>query len=1175
MDLFHSLLTSIESQSTLTLAHVPDGSEAFYLAEIYNKHPNSLLYIARDDIKLNEFESCFSFYSPHIPLYTLPAWDTTPYDRVSPNRNLLAKRANCLTDLANHHTHHKPVVLGISLTSLLQKIPHQEYFLRRNLILKEQEDISFSTLQEFLKKEGFRRVDTVHETGEFSIRGSLIDIFPASLDLPVRLDFFGDTLQKIRSFDPLSQKSLDSLDTSIKLSPTHEIRLDASSITHFRTQYRSFFGAESMQDPLYTTLSEGRSFEGYEHWLPLFFETLTGPWEYLQNPLIVFSFQTEESLQSRTNQIQDHYETRLKNLEIQKKNSKKASSLFTQDVYRPLPPASLFWDNSSLFKELKPYKKLYLTPFSHSSSDSKTVFDMQGKKGEDWTSLRAQIKAGAIPQTTLFDTVIKVLQNDLKESIPTLLIGYSPSSLHRLTHIFLEHEGPTFQEIKKFPKQISSVLYSSILPITHGFELPFLKIHTEHDILGERLVRPIFKKKKGTDTLFEELGSFSTGDLLVHIQHGVGKYEGLITLDINGAKHDCLSLTYANTDKLFVPVENMEVLSRFGSEDSSVILDKLGSTAWQARKARVKKRLKEIAEKLMTIAAQRVLIEAPSFSYTENTYEEFSATFPYTETEDQCRAIEDVLSDLKESKPMDRLICGDVGFGKTEVALRAAFVVAKEGKQVALLAPTTLLVRQHYHTFMERFKDFGLQVVALSRFNAAKESFLIKKEISEGKASIIIATHALFSKSLSFKDLGLLIIDEEQHFGVSQKDKLKELYPHVHILTLTATPIPRTLQLALSGVRDLSLVTTPPIDRLAVRTFVLPYDRLIIREALMREHYRGGQSFYVAPRIEDLPSLKTELQELVPDLKIGVAHGQLTASQLEAVMTDFYDKKYNILLSTNIVESGLDIPSANTLIIHKADRFGLAQLYQLRGRVGRSKVRGYAYFTTPPGKILSENALKRLHVLETLDTLGVGFNVATHDMDIRGTGNLVGEEQSGHIKEVGIELYQHMLKEAIDALKFKKTSLEVEEDLSPVQIIWDGPVLIPEDYIADLSLRLSLYRRLSRLASKEEIDAFGTELIDRFGPYPSEITNLLNIVYLKRLAEKVGISKVEVGSKGTLFSFAHNTFKNPEGLVKLITASKGLLRLRPDHKLVSLKPFTSADQKFSHIEKLLLQLGSL
>lgn len=1175
MNIFHQLFSSIASHSSLTLAHVPDGAEAFYLAEIYKKSPTSLLYVARDDARLQEFETCFSFYAPEIPLFILPAWDTTPYDRASPHSSLTTKRANCLTNLSEiGYSQHKPIIFGLSLASLLQKVPSPKYFIGRTLSLKENSEIPFSKLQEFLMKEGFRRTETVHEHGEFAIRGGLIDIFPPALECPVRLDFFGDTLQKIRSFDPTTQKSLKDPLTSFTLSPTHEIRLDADSVRHFRTQYRSLFGADAIEDPLYTSLSEGRLFEGYEQWLPLFFDTLDGPWQYLHDPWIVFSFQSEESLQNRTDQIQDHYNARLENLEIYQKNRKKAlSSLFNQEAYRPLPPDSLYWDKESLFQKLKPYKKLFLSPFS--SSEGTSYFDMQGKKGEDWTPIRTQIKAGAQPPSTLFDKVVETFKQDIEEKIPTILSGYSPSSLHRLTNILAEHHGPRFHEIRNFPsKEEKNALYTALLPLIHGFELPFLKLRTEHDILGERLVRPV-KKKKSADTLLEELGTFKPGDLLVHIQHGVGKYEGLITLDINGSKHDCLTLIYAHEDKLFVPVENMEVLSRFGSEDTSVPLDKLGTTAWQARKARVKKRLKEIAEKLMAIAAQRALVEAPSFKPIGNTYEEFAATFPYTETEDQLRAIEDVLSDLKDTKPMDRLICGDVGFGKTEVALRAAYVVAKTGKQVTILAPTTLLVRQHYQTFLERFKGSGIRVVSLSRLISFKEAASIKKEISEGTASIIIATHALFSKSLTFKDLGLLIIDEEQHFGVSQKDKLKDLYPHVHILTLTATPIPRTLQLALSGVRDLSLVTTPPVDRLAVRTFVLPYDRLIIREALMREHYRGGQSFYVTPRVEDLVPLKTELQELVPDLRIGVAHGQLTGPQLEAVMTDFYDKKYDILLSTNIVESGLDIPSANTLIVHKADRFGLSQLYQLRGRVGRSKVRGYAYFTTPPGKLLSENALKRLRVLETLDTLGVGFNVATHDMDIRGAGNLVGEEQSGHIKEVGIELYQHMLKEAIDALKSKRTYVPIEEESLPTQIVWEGAVLIPESYVGDLSLRLSLYRRLAHLTSKEEIDAFSDELIDRFGPYPDEVKNLLTIVHLKRLAEKAGVDKIETGPKGILFSFTNDTFKNPEGLVKLVIDSKGLIRLRPDQKLILLKPALSSLEKLTHIEDWLQKLNSL
>ena len=907
--------------------------------------------------------------------------------------------------------------------------------------------------------------------------------------------------------------------------------------------------------------------------MPLFFEKLGGLWDYLRDPIISIDFQIFEILDVLSAQIQDHYETRLQDMN-NRASSKKVFSL--NEIYRPLPPDILYWSNDTLKAFFKTSKTLEFNPFQ--KSVSKTSLDMEGVNPYDWTALRSRIKAGIVPGITLFEEVTNLIKSHLKKNkTPLILVGYSPSSLIRLTHILEEHDCPKpieiscWTDIENFP---SPSFFSTVLPLEYGFETPILTIITEQDILGERLIRQAPSRKKAADQILEELSSFSPGDLVVHVQHGIGQYKQLLTVDINGSKHDCLELHYEGGDKLFVPVENMDVLSRFGSDTNTGLLDKLGSSHWQARKARVKKHLKEIAQKLMSIAAKRSLQRAESLTGSPSLYEEFCARFPFMETDDQLRVTEEVLEDLSKHIPMDRLVCGDVGFGKTEIALRAAFIAASSGKQVVVVAPTTLLARQHFKTFEERFSGFGFKIVALSRLVTAKDARGAKESLETGEASILIATHAAFSKSLVFKDFGLLIVDEEQHFGVTQKEALREKYPSLHVLTLTATPIPRTLHLALSGVRDLSLITTPPIDRMAVKTFVMPFDSMVIKEALLREHYRGGQSFVVTPRIEDLTPLKTQLSAFIPELKIGIAHGRLPPHELESLISAFYDKQFDVLLSTNIVESGLDIPSANTLIIHKADYFGLSQLYQLRGRIGRSKVRGYAYLTYSPGKILTETATRRLQVLEKLDTLGVGFSIASHDMDIRGAGNLVGEEQSGHIKEVGIELYQHMLKEAIDALtNIPKTDV-FENDYS-AQIVLEGSVLIPESYIADLSLRLSLYRRMSYLKDSSEIESFANEMVDRFGPYPSSVQNLLDVISLKRLAEDAGIEKIDIGPKGIVLGFHKNTYKNPSGLVNLLNKSLGTLKLRPDHKLLFVKGWASPKVRLANLHELLITLKNL
>ncbi len=645
-----------------------------------------------------------------------------------------------------------------------------------------------------------------------------------------------------------------------------------------------------------------------------------------------------------------------------------------------------------------------------------------------------------------------------------------------------------------------------------------------------------------------EASSLTPGDLMVRADHGIGRFIGLKTIDAAGAPHDCVELEYAGGDKLFLPIENMDLLTRYGSDDAGAALDKLGGASWQGRKARLKKRIREMAEELIKVAALRETKPAPVFQVSDGAYTEFLARFPYDETDDQLASIEAVTEDLAKGRPMDRLICGDVGFGKTEVALRAAFVAVMEGKQVAVVVPTTLLARQHFQTFCERFRGFPVKIAQASRLVSAKDMTRMREELKNGQADIVVGTHALLAKSIEFKDLGLLIVDEEQHFGVGHKERLKQLREDVHVLTLTATPIPRTLQLALTGVREMSVIATPPVDRLAVRTFITPFDPVTLREALLRERYRGGQSFYVVPRIADLDDVAAFLREQVPEVRFMQAHGQMSPSQLEDIMAAFYDKQFDVLLSTTIVESGLDIPNANTLIVHRADMFGLAQLYQLRGRVGRSKTRAYAMFTIPPNGKITAQAEKRLKVLHSLDSLGAGFTLASHDLDLRGAGNLLGEEQSGHIKEVGYELYQSMLEEAVKSLK-EHGAEDREEQWSPT-INVSLPVLLPETYIPDLQVRLGLYRRLSGLHESADLENFSAELADRFGPLPEEVKHLLTVVQIKNYCRRAGISQVDAGPKGAVISFRNKRFANPQGLVKFMYDNGAAVKLQPDHKLV-------------------------
>ncbi|MEM1315417.1 MAG: transcription-repair coupling factor, partial [Pseudomonadota bacterium] len=686
----------------------------------------------------------------------------------------------------------------------------------------------------------------------------------------------------------------------------------------------------------------------------------------------------------------------------------------------------------------------------------------------------------------------------------------------------------------------------AVWPLEQGFETEGLAVVAEQDVLGDRLVRAP-RKRKRAENFLQEASTLSQGDMVVHVEHGIGRFLGLETVEALGAPHDCLTLEYAGGDKLYLPVENIELLSRYGHDTG--LLDRLGGGAWQARKAKMKERIRDMAERLIRVAAERHLRSAPVFEAPHGAWEEFCARFPYTETDDQLAAIEAVLEDLQKGNPMDRLVCGDVGFGKTEVALRAAFAAALSGGQVAVVAPTTLLARQHAKQFAERFRGFPVRVRQLSRFVGAKEAAETKAGLADGSVDIVVGTHALLAKGVRFKRLELLVIDEEQHFGVKHKERLKELRSDVHVLTMTATPIPRTLQLSMSGVRELSLIATPPVDRLAVRSYISEFDPVTVREALLRERFRGGQSFFVVPRISDLAEIEDFLREQLPELSVITAHGQLAAGELDEKMNAFYDGQADVLLATTIVESGLDIPRANTLIVHRADMFGLAQLYQIRGRVGRSKLRAYAYFATEPRKSLTAAAEKRLKVLGSLDSLGAGFTLASHDLDLRGAGNLLGEEQSGHIKEVGYELYQHMLEEAI--AKMKSGEMEgpaPDGDWSP-SINLGVPVMIPEDYVPDLDVRLGLYRRLSGLEHKTELEGFAAELHDRFGKPPRAVEILLRVMRIKTMCRRAGIARLDGGPKGAAVQFRDDKFANPGGLAAWLQSENGLAKIR-DNKLI-------------------------
>ncbi|HTV32431.1 MAG TPA: transcription-repair coupling factor [Methylocella sp.] len=1151
----------------LTLSSITDGFDAFCAADLTRAlAPEAesrsvvLVHVARDSRRARAFAAALAFAAPDIELLDFPSWDCQPYDRVSPNTGVSAKRILVLSRLAmSRSSRERPRILSTTVHALLQRVAPISTVAGDTFSAAPGNMVSMDELARWLESNGFVRASSVRDTGEYAVRGGILDLFAPGMGQPVRLDFFGDTLESIRAFDPESQRTTGQL-RSLDLVPMSEVQLKTETIRRFRQAYVAQFGAQTRGDALYEAVSEGRRYQGLEHWLPLFYEKLDSIFDYCSGAPLIFDPLVEEAVKERHDQIEDYFAAR--------KSAYEADAVHA--AYKPLPPEALYLKPTEWLARIDAAGLIRKTPFALPAAENDgLVVDCGSKPGHSFAKERADPSANVFAAA---NDHVKALQAQGKRVI---LACWSDGSRERLAHVLADHG-------LAFLAPISSLVQARSLPsgcaalavieIEQGFEAQDVAVIAEQDILGDRLLQPRRKSRRAEDFL-TEVGSLTAGDLVVHVDHGIGRFVGLKAIEVAGSPHDCLELHYADGDKLFLPVENIELLSRYGSEETAVELDKLGGVAWQKRKARMRKRILDMAASLIKIAAERETRAAPKLVPPEGLYAEFCAGFPYEETEDQQAAIDAVLEDMASGRPMDRLICGDVGFGKTEVALRAAFTAAIEGSQVAVVVPTTLLARQHTRNFALRFSQLPLKIAQMSRMVPSAELKAARLAAASGEVDIVIGTHAVLSKGVSFKKLGLVIIDEEQHFGVKHKERLKELRAEVHVLTLSATPIPRTLQLALTGVRELSIIATPPVDRLAVRSFISPFDEMIVREALLRERYRGGQSFYVCPRIEDLDEAGAYLRQHVPEVKFIVAHGALPATVLEARMAAFYDGQFDVLLSTAIVESGLDIPTANTLIVHRADMFGLAQLYQLRGRVGRSKVRAYALFTVPANKPLTPQAERRLKVLHSLDSLGAGFELASRDLDIRGAGNLLGDDQSGHIKEVGYELYQEMLREAVEALK-AGIEAPAEEAWSP-SITLGTPVTIPEDYIADVQLRLGLYRRLAALQSDAEIESFAAEMIDRFGPLPGEVEQLLQLVTIKNLCRKANIEKVEAGPKGVIIAFRDNAFANPQGLVRYIAEQGSFAKVRPDMRIVFVREFETLAARLDGTRRILRELAAI
>jgi transcription-repair coupling factor (superfamily II helicase) len=1124
-------------KSHITVSGAPEGYDAQLILRELEAGDGPVCHVARDDKRMAAMQDALRFFAPDMPVVVFPGWDCLPYDRVSPNADISAARMATLAALV--HEMPKRFVLLTTLGAATQRLPARSVLREAAFSAVVGGRVDEKALRHFLVRMGFVQSPTVMEPGDYAVRGGIIDIFPPGEQGPIRLDLFGDVLDGARRFDPATQRTTEKLDV-IELAPVSEVILDDEAITRFRQNYRIEFGAAGTDDPLYEAVSAGRKHQGVEHWMPFFHAQLETIFDYVPKATITCDDALTPARIARWESVADQYETRKIAMAAKKR---------MDSVYKPAPAELLYLDEAAWDAAVADHRVVQFNALPQATGLG--VTDASGRIGRNFSPERKQ------ESISLFGALASHIKEKMEQG-PVVAASYSEGARERLTGLIEEEGLAETIAIRDFKGVGKRGLHLVVWGLEHGFETPDVTVISEQDVLGDRLIRGA-KKRKKAENFLTETQSLNPGDLVVHVDHGIGRYQGLEVITAAGAAHECILLDYAENARLYLPVENIELLSKYGHDEG--FLDRLGGGAWQAKKAKLKERIREMADKLIRVAAERALRRAPIMDPPPGMWDAFSARFPYQETDDQLSAISDVLGDMGSGQPMDRLVCGDVGFGKTEVAMRAAFVAAMSGVQVAIIAPTTLLARQHYKSFVERFRGFPIEVRPLSRFVTAKDAEETRKQMAAGTVEIVVGTHALLAKNTKFLNLGLLIIDEEQHFGVGHKERLKQLRTDIHVLTLTATPIPRTLQLSLSGVRDLSIIGTPPVDRLAIRTYVSEFDAVTLREALLREHYRGGQSFYVVPRISDLPEIEAFLKEQLPELTYMVAHGQMAAGDLDDRMNAFYDGKYDVLLATTIVESGLDIPTANTMIVHRADMFGLSQLYQIRGRVGRSKTRAYAYLTTKPRAKLTATAEKRLRVIGSLDTLGAGFTLASQDLDIRGAGNLLGEEQSGQMRDVGYELYQSMLQDAIDKIRSgEMDGLSVNDDQWAPQINLGVPVLIPETFVPDLDVRLGLYRRLSSLTTKVELEGFAAELIDRFGKLPKEVNTLMLVVRIKAMCKKAGIAKLDGGPKGATVQFHNDKYASPEGLVSFIQSQKGQAKVR-DNKIVVLREWKTDVEK--------------
>ncbi len=1125
----------------------PPGHDATVLLDLVRRARGPVLFVARHDRRLAEMSEALTFRAPELPLLEFPAWDCQPYDRISPHPEISARRSAALTALGEPER--TPSVVLTTVNALIQRVPEPERMVGAIWRASVGDSVDLTVLSKALSQKGYIRVPLVEGPGEYALRGGILDVYGAGMEAPLRLEVGFDRLESVRRFDPQGQRSGAEVDTA-EISFAGEAVLEPESVARFRRRYLAAFGVPGPRDAVFASLAEGKRHPGFEHWLPFLHERLETLFAYLPDAPVVLDETAEEAFRERQDLISDLHRARLEfQVDAERRHL---------PVYQAISPEALYLDSQELANHLRgrPVRKLVAGRIPVGAN----ALDIGGRAGRRFTAER--LDSGS----DLFLAVGQHVNSLCASGRRVLIAALSEGSLERTVLSLVDSAGIEPERINNwrlFERRMGAGktrVAIAVWRLGSGFVTDSVAVITEEDIFGDRFVARSMRRRRprSAGERIRELDELEPGDLVVHVEFGLGRFRQLDTVDAGGVAHDCVTLEYARGDLLRVPVVNLDLLYRYG-EGGDAPLDRLGSGSWQARKRAASEDILRLAGELIGTAAEREVRHAVQVEPGQGGYGAFCARFPYLETDDQLAAVEETFGDLCSGRPMDRLICGDVGFGKTEVALRAAHAVAFSGGQVAVIAPTTLLARQHYQTFTERFAGFPVQIGMLSRFVRGREATLVREGISTGEISIAIGTHALLSSFVRFADLRLVVVDEEQQFGVRQKERLKALRGDVHVLTLTATPIPRTLQLAMSGVRPMSLIQTPPADRLAVRTYVMPFDPFSIREALLRERYRNGQAFIVAPRISDLDSLADFVEEMLPEARFAVAHGQLPSGDLEQRMNDFYDGRYDILISTAIVGFGLDIPRANTLVVAHSERFGLAQLHQLRGRVGRSKVRAFAYFTLDPRLELTGPAQRRIEALRMAEELGGGFTLASEDLDIRGAGNLLGAKQAGQIRQVGVGLYQSMLADAVRRLR-QGGSAEIEEDWSP-RIELGIPVGIPETYILDLSARMALYRRLAHVRSPDAIASIAAEIHDRFGKAPPEVETLYKVLAIKAVCRSAGIRSVEAGMRGLRLRLHESAIRQPDRLVKFVSARRGEVGLRRNGSLVVDRRLPTADHR--------------